>query len=105
MLTYLIAQTLDPGQRLGAVHEHFNQRTASDSLQVVYLTLIAAVLLCGALVLLNRIQRASQRREEQAGDQRREEMTAKLVPSHTISRDLSLIDKRKASRQMAGSKH
>ena len=76
MTATLIAQFISPSERVGAVHEHFAGRDSGDGLQIVFLTVVGAVLLCGLLLLLSRIQRHKQRRRQAEQDQHRRELTA-----------------------------
>jgi hypothetical protein len=98
MWTYLLAQTLTSGERIEAVHGHFSSRTGADGLQVLYATLIVAVLLCVVLVLLNRVQQAKEQREERARDQARRARTAAFQqPGQQSLSTASLIEKRQAA--------
>ncbi len=99
MLNQLLAQTLSPGQRIDALHGHFSNRTGWEGLQVVYVTAIIAVVLCGILLLMGRIQRARQEREERARDQIRQARSAQFEPRTRASRSLTLIQQRQAERQ------
>ena len=86
----LIAQFISPDQRVGAVHEHFAERSSVDGLQIVVVTLIIAVLLCGMLLLLNRIQQQKQRRQEAERSQRLRELTAPRQESMTLRQKRAL---------------
>lgn len=99
MLIELLAQALSPGERIEALHGHFSTRSTWDSLQVIYVTAIIAVVLCAVLLLLNRVQRAKAQREERARDQRRRAQTARPEAQTQVSRNLTLIQKRQAERR------
>ncbi len=73
---HLLAQFGSPSQRIDAVQTHFSGRGSAGGLNVILATAIIAVLLCGVLVLLNRIQRNRRRREEELGAERRRQLTA-----------------------------
>ena len=102
MLIELLAQALSPGERIEALHGHFSTRSAWEGLQVVYVTAIIAVVLCAALLLLSRVQRAKAQREERARDKRRRARTARPEPQTQVSRNLTLIQRRQAERRAAG---
>jgi len=55
---------INPSDRLDAVHSHFSEGSPSNSLSIVVGVAVGLALLCGLLVLVNRIQRARLRREE-----------------------------------------
>ena len=74
---HLLAQFASPSQRIDAVQTHFAGRGSAGGLNVILATTIIAVLLCGVLVLLNRIQRMRLRREEELGAERRRQLTAR----------------------------
>ena len=76
MLTMLFAQAVGSGERVGAVQSHFAGRTSQDGLRVIITALIIAVLLCVALVALNRIQQWKRRRAEAEQEKRRRALTA-----------------------------
>ena len=76
MTTTLIAQFISPTERVGAVHKHFAGRDSGDGLQIIFVTLIGAVVLCGLLLVLSRIQQRKQRRRQAEHDQHRRELTA-----------------------------
>ena len=91
MLAQLLAQLLGPGDRIDAVHTHFDSRSSSDGLGVMFTTLALALLLCGVLVLLHRVQRGKQRREEQAGAERRRNLTASPTQRLQMTQTMSLL--------------
>lgn len=104
MWVHLLAQTMSPGERIGALHDHFASRTTADGLQVLYTTLIVAVLLCAVLVLLHRIQQANERRRERAREEARQARTSAAQLPRTsgglpTASHVPPIDKRPASRQ------
>ncbi|MFQ5489073.1 MAG: hypothetical protein ACE5GE_00010 [Phycisphaerae bacterium] len=91
MFGMILAQLVGPAERLDAVQGHFMQRTMSDGMQVIYVTLIIAVVLCGVLLLVGRLDRGRHAREERAREQRRQQMAR---PSHLAAaknRQFSLI--------------
>jgi len=98
MLAQLLAQLLGPGDRIDAVHTHFDSRSSSDGLSVMFTTLALALLLCAVLVLLHRVQRARQRREEQAGAERRRDLTASPTQKLQMTQTMSLLKKQPTAR-------
>ncbi|HUU81949.1 MAG TPA: hypothetical protein VM243_00470 [Phycisphaerae bacterium] len=76
MSSTILAQFISPDERVGAVHEHFAERTSADGVQTVIVALIIAVVLCGLLLVVNRIQQRNQRRREAEQEKRRQELTA-----------------------------
>ncbi len=76
MFLPLLAQMVGPDERVGAVHKHFAGRSAADGLQVIVTVALVAVLLCGVLLLLHRVEQHKQRRKEEERAERRREMTA-----------------------------
>ena len=101
MLTGLIAQITTVGDRIDAVHKYFDSRQDSDGLNVVLGALMIAMVLCGLLTVLHRIQLAGRRREDRARAKRRESLSDKLRPAARISRDLTLIQKQQTARRTA----
>ncbi|MHC4063892.1 MAG: hypothetical protein ACYSUI_05255 [Planctomycetota bacterium] len=98
MLAQLLAQAVGPGDRIDAVHTHFSGRSSSDGLNVFLTTLALAVVLSGVLLLLSRVQRAKQRREERAQDQRRHDLVASHRQSAQPTPEMTLLKKRPAVR-------
>ena len=103
MLTGLIAQITSVGDRIDAVHKYFDSRQDSDGLNVVFGALVIAVVLCGVLIVLHRIQVAGRRREDRARAKRRESLSTHARPAAQVSRELTLIQKRQAARRTAAS--
>jgi len=99
MLWRLIAQLGSPAERVEAVHNHFSGRTSSEMGSVILSTMIIAVLLCGVLVLLNRLQRERLRREEQEHARRLRELAKRPRQPEFLTRQ------RRQLRSPAGRQH
>ena len=80
-LTMVLGQAVTPRDRLSAVHRYFDSREGSHTLGVVFGALILAVLLCGLLLLVHRVQIRKQQRAAEARAKRRQSMTRAAQPS------------------------
>ena len=70
----LIAQ-VSPRDRVSAVHEHFSSRSWAESWTALVAALIFAVVLCGVLLIMNRIQRNRIQKQEREHERRMNELT------------------------------
>ena len=70
------------------------QRSMSDGMRVIYVTVILAVVLCGALLVMGRIERARQAREERARARRRQQMARPGLVAAEKNRGFTLIGKK-----------
>lgn len=94
----MLAQIVSAGDRIDAVHTHFRDRTSADGLNVVFAALAVALLLCGLLLVVGRIQLVRQRREEQARDERRRNLTGSADLGQQQTPTLTLLKKQPAAR-------
>ncbi len=94
MFRTILAQAVNPAQRLNAVHEHFMQRSTSDGMRVIFVTLVVAVGLCAVLLLMGRFERARQLREEKAQAQRRHRMARPSLLAAEKNRQFTLLGKK-----------
>jgi len=95
-LPRLFAQ-INPSDRLDAVHSHFSEGSPSNSLSIVVGVALGLALLCGLLILVNRIQRARLRREELDHERRLQAKVGAAGTGHAAGPHLTLLHKQQTT--------